>query len=203
MRAMNVVRVEAVEGVQMNKGVLVKQMRFALVVLSVLASGCGPYTYAPWGGLPTVEQNLKMPPYEAPYRVEVGDVVAVTFYRNPELNQEVTVRPDGFISLPFVDDIKAAGKTPKEIDDELTLKYRGELAVPDVTVSVSGFAGHKIYVGGEVASEGVHPLVGGLTLYQSIDQAGGFLETAKRTQVIVIRRGPDGKPTGHSFDIRQ
>jgi protein involved in polysaccharide export with SLBB domain len=96
-----------------------------------------------------------------------------------------------------------AGKTPQEVDQDLTQRYRGELAVPDVSVIVQAFGGQRIYVGGEVETEGVLVLAGGTTLYQSIDQAGGFLDTAHRRQVILIRRGPDGLPVGHSVDLRQ
>src|SRR5262249_7740972 len=106
-------------------------------------------------------------------------------------------------SLPFVDDVKAADRTPAEIDQELTKRYRGELAVPDISVIVQGFGGQRIYMGGEVGSPGEVPFVGGLTLYEAIDRAGGFRVTAHRIQVILIRRDANGTPVGHAFDMRQ
>ena len=175
--------------------------KYVLILGLAMTGGCA--TYAEYGGVPTLEENIATPVATAPYRIEAGDSLQVRFYRNPELDQLVTVRPDGYVSLPFVDDVKVVGKTPGEVDTDLTQRYRGELAVPDVSVIVTAFGGQRIYVGGEVGSEGVHPLPGGLTLYQAIDQAGGFLDTAHRRQVIVIRRGADGKPTGHSIDLRQ
>jgi protein involved in polysaccharide export with SLBB domain len=177
--------------------------RFAFFTVMVVASVTGCASYAPYGGLPTIAEQATRPPETGPYRIQVGDTVAVRFYRNPELNQDVIVRPDGYISLPFVDDVKVAGSTPAEVDAELTKRYRGELAVPDVSVLIGAFGGQRIYVAGEVGSEGVHDLAGGTTLYMAIDQAGGFLDTAHRRQVVLIRRGPNGKPTGHSFDLRQ
>jgi protein involved in polysaccharide export with SLBB domain len=175
--------------------------KYVLILGLAMTGGCA--TYAEYGGVPTLEESIQAPVAAAPYRIDAGDSLQVRFYRNPELDQLVVVRPDGYVSLPFVDDVKVAGKTPQEVDVDLTQRYRGELAVPDVSVIVQGFGGQRIYVGGEVGGEGVHPLVGGLTLYQAIDQAGGFLDTAHRRQVIVIRKGPDGRPTGHSIDLRQ
>jgi protein involved in polysaccharide export with SLBB domain len=175
--------------------------KYVLVAL-VLAATAGCASYAEYGGVPTLEDNVRLPPTPPPYRIEAGDQLQVRFYRNPELDQLVVVRPDGYVSLPFVDDVRVAGKTPGEVDTDLTQRYRGELAVPDVSVIVQTFGGQRIYVGGEVRAEGVHPLAGGLTLYQAIDQAGGFLDTAHRRQVVLIRRGSDGIPVGHSVDLR-
>ena len=179
-----------------------RAFKFVLTgVCAALASGC--VEMAKPGGLPTVEQEARLPSAVPPYKIAVGDTLQVRFYRNPELDQLVTVRPDGYVSLPFVDDVKVVDRTPQEIDKDLTNRYRGELAVPDVSVILSGYGAQRIYMGGEIASPGEKPFVGGLTLYESIDVAGGFRETAHRKQVIVIRRNADGVPVGHSFDMRQ
>ena len=63
-------------------------------------------------------------------------------------------------------------------------------------------AGHRMYVDGEVTKPGLVEVVGGMTLYQAIQSAGGMLETAHRKQVILIRKGPDGQPVGRSIDVR-
>ena len=172
-------------------------MFWVVIGMAAATAGC----YAPRGGVPTVDDVVDNPPEVQPYRIQIGDQIAVRFYRNPELNHEVIVRPDGRISLPFVDDVDAVGLTPQELDVSLTRRYKGELAVPDVTVIVQGFGGQRIYVGGEVSSEGVFDLRGGMTLYQAINQAGGFTDIAHRRQVILIRKGPDGRPKGHSIDL--
>jgi polysaccharide export outer membrane protein len=174
----------------------------ATLAVALGAPSCS-WQYADFGGLPTVEDTLRQPPAPTPYRIQFGDTLQVRFYRNPELNQDVIVRPDGYISLPFVDDVMAAGKTPTEVDDDLTRRFRGELAVPDVTVIVSAYGGRRIYIGGEVRGEGVYDLAGGETLYQAIDKAGGFLDSAHRRQTILIRKDANGKPVGHSFNLRE
>jgi len=172
-----------------------------MAVCAAAVSGC--VEMAKPGGLPTVAQDAKLPPTPPPYQIEVGDQIQVRFYRNPELDQLVIVRPDGYVSLPFVDDVKVVGLTPQEVDKQLTLRYRGELAVPDVSVIMAGYGQQRLYIGGEIASPGEKPFVGGLSLYEAIDQAGGFRDTAHRRQVIVIRRNADGIPVGHAFDMRQ
>jgi protein involved in polysaccharide export with SLBB domain len=174
---------------------------FAALGLAAGASGCS--LYADEGGLPTVEDAVRQPAPAAPYRIQVGDTLQVRFYRNPELNQDVIVRPDGYVSLPFVDDVMAAGKSPMEVDGDLTHRYKGELAVPDVTVIVSAYGGRRFYIGGEVGAEGMYDMSGGETLYQAINQAGGFLDSAHRKSVVLIRKDTNGKPVGHRFDLRQ
>jgi protein involved in polysaccharide export with SLBB domain len=155
----------------------------------------------PQGLYPTLADNPR--PTADPYVLQVGDLLAIKFYTNPELNEDVRVRPDGKISLQLIDDVQAAGLTPMQLDADLTKRYTGELADPNVSVIVrETTVGEQIFVSGEVGKQGAVPLIGGLTLYQAIQSAGGFLETAQRSQVILIRKGTDGKPFGRAIDVR-
>ncbi|MCC6849203.1 MAG: polysaccharide export protein [Deltaproteobacteria bacterium] len=149
---------------------------------------------------PTLADNPR-PPVQ-PYVLQVGDELAIKFYTNPELNEDVKIRPDGMISLQLIDDVPAAGRTPKELDADLTKRYTGELADPQVSVIVRKTGLNRVYIDGEVGKPGIVAIAGGMTLYQAIQRAGGLLETAHRKQVILIRKGPDGKPVGRSVDIR-
>lgn len=149
---------------------------------------------------PTLSEK-PMPTLE-PYVLQVGDELAIKFYTNPELNEDVKVRPDGMISLQLIDDVQAAGRSPADLDAELTRRYTGELADPQISVIVRTAGGHRMYVDGEVGKPGLVEVVGGMTLYQAIAMAGGLLETAHRRQVILIRKGPDGQPVGRSIDVR-
>jgi protein involved in polysaccharide export with SLBB domain len=137
-----------------------------------------------------------------PYVLQVGDQLAIKFYTNPELNEEVVIRPDGMISLQLIDDVQAAGLSPAQLDAELTQRYTSELATPEVSVIVADNGGQRVYVAGEVAEPGEIKLAGGLTVGQAIEAAGGFLTTAHRRHVVIIRRGPDGKPVGQQLDLR-
>ena len=179
--------------------------RLAVAVLAtVMMAGCSTHLEQPPNtGDSRLFQSASTPPPLTPYLLQPGDLLAIRFYRNPELDQDVTVRPDGMISLPFVDEVEAAGKSPKELDQELTRRFTGELATPDVAVIVQQFAGHKVYVGGEVGTQGVVPMTSPLTLYQAIQEAGGFLDTAHPETVVVVRRDGAGKVVSRLVNLEQ
>ncbi|MBI3769563.1 MAG: polysaccharide biosynthesis/export family protein [Deltaproteobacteria bacterium] len=174
-------------------------MKWSLLLTVLIAAACGP-TPQKDAALPTLAMPATVA--GAPYVVIAGDELAIKFYKNPELNEDVTVRPDGMISLQLVDDVPAAGRTPSELGADLKQRYAKELAEPSISVIVRKTVGDRIYVGGEVGKQGVINLVGGLTLFQAIQEAGGFTKTAHRKQVVLIRRTPDGKAVGRSIDVR-
>lgn len=130
----------------------------------------------------------------APYIIQPGDQLDIKFFFNSELNEMVTVRPDGKISLQLVDEVQAAGLQPSELDDVLTKNYASQLVKPDLTVIVRTFAGQRIYVGGEVNKEGLQILSGRLTPLQAVFNASGFKETASAKNTLVIRKGPGNAP---------
>jgi protein involved in polysaccharide export with SLBB domain len=174
------------------------------VLMAVLSGACGPHAnYAPYDTEPTMATQRYEISQLPEYRLQVGDQLTVKFYRNPELDQDVVVRPDGKISLPFIDEVHCAGMTPSELDKEVTRRYVGELAIPDITIIVAALGGHSVYVDGMVEEPGNIPLVGGMTMLGSIATAGGFRDEAIREQVILIRRDPTGKPVGHAVDLKK
>lgn len=165
----------------------------------VALAGCS----APRGGtLPSASAEVAPPITRDGYILQLGDMVSVKFYYNPELNEDLVVRPDGMISMQLIGDVKAAGLSPAALAQELTERYAGELAAPKVSVIVRQFGGERVYVSGEVGKQGVVPLTVGLTLYQAIQEAGGLLDSAHRKQVVLIRRGQGGQVTGVAIDIR-
>jgi protein involved in polysaccharide export with SLBB domain len=176
---------------------------FAILLISVTGSGCGPYkSYAPYGGIPTISEAPPSLATLPPYKLQIGDELEIKFYRNPELDQVVTIRPDGKISLPFIDEVMCAGKTPAELDAQITKRYVGELAIPDITVIVNAFAGQKVYVDGMVMKPGLVELVGTVTMTQAVAVAGGYNDRALREQVILIRKNEAGDYQGHSINMK-
>lgn len=137
-----------------------------------------------------------------PYRIQVGDVLDVRLMLNPELNEEVTVRPDGHISTTVAHDQLAYGLTIPELDAALARDYSTDLRNPRISVIVKSFAPTRIYVGGEVANPGEFITVGpNLTLSQAIARAGGLKEmTGDENKVFIIRRGPNDVP--QFFSVR-
>lgn len=150
----------------------------------------------------------EIPPVTAPalgqqeYVIQAADELAIKFYYNPELNETVSVRPDGRISLQLIDDVLAAGLTPAELDEVLSRKYAQELEKPAVTVIVRTFTGQKIYVGGEVNKQGLIDLSSGMSALEAVIHAGGFLETADPEQAIVIRKAADNRPFPIPVDLK-
>ena len=116
---------------------------------------------------------------------------------NPEYNENVTVRPDGRISLPRVGDIYVVNMTPSELDDIVTQTYSEILLEPDVTVIVRDFGGQDVYVMGEVEKPGIYPLSKGMTMLRAIAAAGGPKGSAKLGSVILIRN--DGHQRGEAI----
>ena len=167
-----------------------------LPLLAVMACGAAPRNLQP-ATLLTPQSTVR-----EPYVLQSGDSLAVKFYYNPELNEEVVIRPDGMISLQLVGDVQAAGLSPAALGAALTQKYTTELATPKVSVIVRQFGGEHVFVSGEVGRQGQVPLTSGLTLYQAIQQAGGLIDSAHRKQVVLIRTGDDGRPAGVAVDIR-
>jgi protein involved in polysaccharide export with SLBB domain len=146
----------------------------------------------------TPEKNQQL---VQPYAIQPGDTLDIKFFFNPELNENVTVRPDGFISLQLVDEVLVAGLQPHQVDDILTEKYSRELKKPAITVIVKSFSGQRVFVGGEVGQQGLLAMPAGLTALQAVMQSGGFKITAQPSETLVIRKGPDNRPIPMRVDL--
>jgi polysaccharide biosynthesis/export protein len=130
-----------------------------------------------------------------PYRIQVGDVLDVRLMLNPELNEEVVVRPDGHISTTVVNDAVAYNRTVPELASVLRQDYARDLRNPRLSVVVKSFAPTRIYVGGEVTNPGEMINVGPtLTLSQAIARAGAHKVRGDTDAVFIIRRGPSDVP---------
>ncbi|HEX3401489.1 MAG TPA: polysaccharide biosynthesis/export family protein [Acetobacteraceae bacterium] len=129
------------------------------------------------------------------YRIQVGDILDVRLMLNPELNEEVAVRPDGHISTTVVPDEVAYNRTVPELTASLRQDYSRDLRNPRISVIVKSFAPTRIYVGGEVNNPGEFITVGPtLTLSQAIARAGGHKVRGDTGSVFIIRRGPNDVP---------
>lgn len=159
-----------------------------MLLLMFLLSACGPAVVNP----ATREQANALSTSAAggQYRLQPGDELDIRFYYNPELNTSVLIRPDGRVSLPLANEVQAAGLSPSELTQSLRTAYERELRRPELTVIVRSFNSQKVFVGGEVAAPGVIQAMGPLTVLQSVTQAGGFKESARVNEVLIIRRDP-------------
>jgi polysaccharide export outer membrane protein len=135
-----------------------------------------------------VAQNPSFIPRETRYRIQPNDVVEVQFRYTPEYNFTGTVQPDGFIALQIVGDVKMSGLTLAEASAAIAQQARARLRDPEVTVLLKDFVKPHFVVAGEVARPGNYELRGEVTVIEAIAMSGGFKESSKRSQVILLRR---------------
>jgi polysaccharide biosynthesis/export protein len=153
------------------------------VVLSMHAGSINaqdrPTSYAP-----VVPPNTAVP---KGFVIGPEDVLAVHFWRDQEMSGDVTVRPDGMITLPLVGDIRAAGFTPELLKHEIEKAASRLITEPSVTVAVKEINSRKVFITGEVTKPGPYPLSGPRTVMQLIAVAGGLLEYADKDNIVVLR----------------
>ena len=176
----------------------------ALVFLMALSACTGPVGEGLAPNVKSSETPLTNAPTDLPaYQIQIGDVLALKMLANPELNEEITVRPDGMISTTLVQDVRAFGLTPKELQQKLTELYKKELTQPKLTVIVKNFAPTRVYVMGEVQNPGEQVFIGpNLTVMQAIARAGGIKTTAQDNQFLIMRRGKSDKPELYKVDFK-
>jgi polysaccharide biosynthesis/export protein len=115
----------------------------------------------------------------------------VMFWRDQEMSGDVTVRPDGMITLPLLRDIRAAGLTPDVLRSQIQQAAGKYIADPNVTVVVRQINSRKVFITGQVARPGPYPMPTPMTVMQLIAVAGGLLEFAGKNldQNITLRPG--------------
>lgn len=163
----------------------------AVVIVALVLSGCRAHRVENESKLSVFVQQ----PSEAPvaYRLQAGDELEIRFHGLSDENVLLPIRPDGYISLPMANELRAAGRTPGELRADIEAAYASELRNPSIAVIVKSFSSYKVHVGGEVAAPGVFELGGGRNVLQAIFEAGGFLPTASQKDVVVMRSaGPGG-----------
>jgi polysaccharide export outer membrane protein len=122
--------------------------------------------------------------------VQIGDQLALRLYLTPELNEDVTVRPDGLITTQLAEAVPAAGLSPEQIAAALRRAYSTELKDPRIEVEVKSYAPVRVYIAGEVASPGELTTNGPPpTLLQAVARAGGLRITGNPDAVLIVRRG--------------
>ncbi len=123
------------------------------------------------------------------YILGVSDVIRVNVWKSPDLSQTVTVGPDGFVSLPLLGDIHAAGMTANQLARDLGTRLGSYVVSAQVTVSVVEFRSRQVFVTGQVGKPGAYSLIAPITVLQLIAQAGGLNAFANRKAIFVLRSG--------------
>ena len=135
----------------------------------------------------SLTQNQKIQHQE--YRIQVGDVLLVSVWRENDLREEVIVRPDGKISFPLAGDVPVAGATFADLKSEITNRLSEYVKDPEVFISLKKSGRRKIIVLGEVSHPGVYSVSGRKTILEAIALAQGFTNDAVPSSVIHVRGG--------------
>jgi len=135
------------------------------------------------------------------YVIGSDDVLSVVFWRDKELTADVTVRPDGNISIPLINDVHAAGLTPAQLKDRIAEEAKKYIEDPSVTVVVKDIKSRKVFITGEVRKPGPYPLTGGMSVLQLISVAGGLADYAKAEKISIVRN-EGGKPQSFKFNYK-
>lgn len=174
----------------MRNGCEIRGLRRAgalFVLLGASSAGCG----AVCPNIPASEKQtfLAVKPEEGGYIVNSGDQLQVEVWQNAQLTRTVTVRPDGKITLPLVNDVQAEGDTIPQFQARLTERLKTYIKDPLVSVTVLGFSQKRIFIQGQVRNSAAYNYSGELYLLQALTLAGGTNPFAEGCAVIVRRKG--------------
>jgi len=152
----------------------------------------------------TTAANVPRPKIAAPsdYVIGADDVLSILFWRDKDLSApEVTVRPDGKVTLPLLNDLQAAGLTPDELRDSIAAAARKYVEDPNPTVIVKEIKSRKVFITGQVEKAGPYPLNGSTTILQLIATAGGLRDFADGKNISLMRT-ENGKPMVYEFNYQ-
>ncbi|MCF6218089.1 MAG: polysaccharide export protein [Gammaproteobacteria bacterium] len=179
-------------------------MRLAVVIVGCLSTlllvGCNAAAQynsvqAEKKGTPVSLSEMALPEEgdeldDLKYTVQVGDMLNIFVWRNPELSVTVPVRPDGYISIPLVDDLPVVGVTTTATSRQIEALLQSYIKFPKVTVMVTGFGtaySHQVRVIGQAAEPRALPYRKEMTLLDVLIEVGGLTEFSAGNRAVLIR----------------
>jgi polysaccharide biosynthesis/export protein len=172
----------------------IRWTHWLIAACAALLVGC-----ATTSALPAAPRSVDAPNLR--YKIGPLDTLNVVVWRNPELSGPVTVRPDGFISMALIGDLKAAGKSPADLSQEVRAALAKLVLEPVVSVVVTGFQGvysEQIRIVGEAARPQAVAYRQDMTLLDVMIQVGGMTDFADGNGAVLIR----GSESGKQYSIR-
>jgi len=134
------------------------------------------------------------------YKLQPGDTVSISVWKEKDLETEALVRPDGGLSFPLVGDIAAAGHTLRQVRDALTERLKPYIPDPVVTVAIKEIGGDHVYVLGRVNRPGEYPFSQPIDVMQALSLAGGTTPFASLNRIEILHR--DGSGEQHATRFR-
>lgn len=175
------------------------------------ALGCATISSEEYDALQRI--NVALTHARRDYTVQPGDTFKVVVYRGSEIardyEQQVTVQPDGKITLVSLErSVETQGLTPDELQAKIQEMYAPVIKDPAMKVTVQFLTSTKaqwlpdqVYVGGQVRKASSFPYRRGLTVLQSITEAGGWTFVGDESRVVVLRLDPRGKSVSTEIDL--
>ena len=127
--------------------------------------------------------------------------MTVVVWKEQDLSGDFTVRPDGKISMPLINDIAVAGLTPEQLRGRVTEAAAKFIEDPTVTIVVKEINSRKVFVMGQVAKPGPYPLIGPARVVQILATAGGLLEYANEENISIVRT-EKGRQSSYRFNYK-
>ncbi len=167
---------------------IVKYFRLAVVVLAGLQlAGC----YTDYGPVEVERAPVSLSGAGVASLLQAGEKIKITVYGEESLTGEYDVNPNGYVTMPLIGAIRAAGRSQSEFARDAANKYRsgGFLQDPHVTVAVIQFK--PFYVLGEATNPGEYPFRSGLNVHTAVAMAGGFTYRASKSYVLIRHVGDE------------
>jgi polysaccharide export outer membrane protein len=183
---------------------MINRLIGAGVVLAVASTGAyaqearqseHPVVVAAGGSAPAV------PGLPSGYVIGADDVLSIVYWREKEMSAEVTVRPDGKVALPLINELSAAGLTPEAFRDRVIEAARRFVEDPNPTVMVKEINSRRVFITGQVEKPGPYQLNHSVTVLQLIAMAGGLKEFARGKNITVLRT-EGGQQVVHRFNYQ-
>lgn len=133
------------------------------------------------------------------YEIGPEDLLEIHVWKEKDLQREVLVRPDGWLTFPLVGNVSAKGKTAQQLQEEIATRLRKYIPDPNVSVSVKKVAGYKIFIIGRVNKPGEFVVGRFIDVIQALTLAGGLTPFADDDNIRILRK-EDGKETVIMFD---
>ena len=158
------------------------------IVVVVLVSGCSTKDLRVQEFRVAADTPDPAKPPEEFYQIGAGDALTINVWKEPTLSGSVKVRPDGYVTLPLINEVQVSGQTTGQLRKTLEDKYKEYTTDPFVTIRVEGIASSEVFLVGQVGKPGAFPLSGNETLLQLLTRSGGLGVFADRSNIRVVRR---------------
>ena len=158
------------------------------IVIIALVSGCSTKDLRVQEFRVAADTPDPAKPPEEFYQIGAGDALNINVWKEPTLSGTVKVRPDGYVTLPLINEVQVSGQTTGQLRKALEDKYKEFTTDPFVTIRVEGIASSEVFLVGQVGKPGAFPLSGNETLLQLLTRSGGLGVFADRSNIRVVRR---------------